>query len=188
MEDRNESVLDMTALIAQMHRCSELLLRLNAMPEGYRRERDAVLTELLGSRGARLHLRSPFNAIMGNNIHLGENCFINMNCTFLDDAAITVGSYVLIAPDVKIYTASHPTDTGVRWGKMNKWEGFEYPVTHTLPVSIGDRAWIGGGAVIMPGVTIGEGAVIGAGSVVTRDIPAAVVACGNPCRIIKSIN
>ncbi|MET0871100.1 MAG: DapH/DapD/GlmU-related protein, partial [Paeniglutamicibacter terrestris] len=55
------------------------------------------------------------------------------------------------------------------------------------PITIGENVWIGGGATILPGVSIGENSVIGAGSVVTRDVPANVVAVGNPARVMKKL-
>ena len=58
---------------------------------------------------------------------------------------------------------------------------------HCWSVKIGDNVWIGGSVTILGGVIIGEGAVIGAGSVVTRDIPAGIIAVGNPCRPLREI-
>lgn len=55
------------------------------------------------------------------------------------------------------------------------------------PVTIGDRVWLGGDVKILAGVTIGDGAIVGTGSVVTKDIPAGVVALGNPCRVVRKI-
>ncbi|WP_437126865.1 MULTISPECIES: DapH/DapD/GlmU-related protein [Paenibacillus] len=52
---------------------------------------------------------------------------------------------------------------------------------------IEDGVWVGSGAIIVPGVTIGKGSVIGAGSVVTKDIPANVIAVGNPCKVLRKI-
>ena len=88
---------------------------------------------------------------------------------------VHIGNHVLLAPNVQIYTATHALDHLERrnWTAYNK------------PVRIGDDCWIGGGAIICPGVTIGDNSVIGAGSVVTRDIPAGVVAVGNPCRVLR---
>ena len=108
---------------------------------------------------------------------MGKHVFFNFNCVILDVATVTIGSHVLFGPAVQIYTASHPLDPVPR----RQWLGFGKPIV------IGDDVWIGGGAVICPGVTIGSGAVIGAGSVVINDIPAGVVAAGNPCRIIRYI-
>ena len=171
----------------RIRRCADLLLQYNACPDGETELRDDILTRLLGARGTRLRIKSPFCANFGDNIRLGENCFINMNCTFLDDAVITIGDYAMLAPDVKIYTAFHPLSAGERWSEKRLIDGFEYPITYTAPVTIGDRAWIGGGVIIMPGVTIGCGSVVGAGSVVTKDIPAGVIACGHPCRVVREI-
>ena len=109
-----------------------------------------------------------------------------MNCTFVDNNHIDIGSNVLIASNVQIYTATHSTKVSERM--VQNWsEGEEICRTYALPVKIEDGVWIGGGAILLPGVIIGRNSVIGAGSVVTRSIPANCVAVGNPCRVIKQI-
>ena len=108
-----------------------------------------------------------------------------MNCTFLDDNLIQIGDNALIAPNVQIYTAFHPTNATDRFGEPKADDSFEFCKTQTAPVIIGNNVWIGGGAIIMPGVTIGNNVVIGAGSIVTKDIPNDVVAYGNPCRVMR---
>ena len=110
---------------------------------------------------------------------------INMNCTFVDDNPIRIGSQVLIASNVQIYTASHPVLPQERL--IPEWEEKKTTFfrTYALPVEIEDNVWIGGGSIILPGVTIGENSVIGAGSIVNRSIPANCVAVGNPCRVIR---
>lgn len=96
---------------------------------------------------------------------------------FLDCNRITIGRQVQIAPRVQIYTATHPLDAATRRS------GLEF----ALPVVIQDGAWLGGGVIVCPGVTIGENTVVGAGSVVTRDLPAGVLAVGNPCRVLREL-
>lgn len=108
-----------------------------------------------------------------------------MNCTFLDDNIIHIGDNALIAPNVQIYTAFHPTNAIDRFGEPKEDGSFEFCKTITAPVFIGDNVWIGGGTIIMPGVTIGNNVVIGAGSIVTKDVPDNVIAYGNPCRIVR---
>ena len=110
-----------------------------------------------------------------------------MNCTFLDDNIIRIGDNALIAPNVQIYTAFHPTNAIDRFGIPKEDGSFEFCKTQTAPVIIGNNVWIGGGAIILPGVTIGNNVVIGAGSVVTKNIPSDVVAAGNPCKVIRKI-
>lgn len=139
--------------------------------------RQRLLRELIPNAGAGLNIEPPFYCDYGWNIYIGENVFFNFNCVVLDVARVLIGDRVLFGPGVHLYTATHPLDaatrrTGLELGK---------------PVTIGDDVWIGGGAIICPGVTIGSRTVIGAGSVVTRDIPADVVATGNPCRIVRKL-
>ena len=94
-----------------------------------------------------------------------------------DEAKVTIGDNVFIAPRVSIYTATHPIDPVIR--------NMELEVAKA--VTIGNDVWIGGNVVINPGVTIGNNVVIGSGSVVTKDIPDNVIAAGNPCRVIREI-
>lgn len=142
----------------------------------------AILGELLGSHGEDIWIAAPFFVDYGENIHLGRNVEINMNCVFLDCNTITIGDYSGIGPGVHIYTVFHPTDPSMRLSS-----GSTFWKSLTAPVTIGRNVWIGGNSVILPGVTIGDGTTIGAGSVVTHSVPAYCVAAGNPCRIIRHI-
>ena len=83
------------------------------------------------------------------------------------------------------YVFDNSADAAARFGPPRADGSFAFCKTRTAPVIIGDNVWIGGGVIIMPGVTIGDNSVIGAGSVVTKDIPAGVIACGNPCRVVR---
>lgn len=172
-------------LITQWHKAKNLVRDYNNTDSENLESKDKILTELLGGRGSNLWITSPFFVDYGNNIYFGNNCEVNMNCTFLDDNKIIIGDNALIAPNVQIYTAFHLTNAKDRFGEMKKDGSFEFCKTQTAPVHIGNNVWIGGGAIIMPGVTIGDNVVIGAGSVVTKDIPSNKIAYGNPCRVIR---
>ncbi len=136
-----------------------------------------ILKELMQTEED-MHIEPVFYCDYGYNIKVGKHFYANHNCTILDVNTVTIGDNVMFAPHVQIYTATHPTDV-----KQRVEEGVEMG----YPVVIGDNVWIGGGSIIGPGVTIGKNSVIGAGSVVMKDIPANVVAVGNPCRIVKSL-
>lgn len=146
----------------------------NSDPENVE-ERMRILGEILG-KPAESWVEPPLYFCYGTHIKLGKGTYINVNCNFIDDGIITIGDKVMFGPAVTIATVGHPINPDLR--------GYMY-CDH---VTIGDNCWIGGGAVICPGVTIGENTVIGAGSVVTKDIPANVVAAGNPCKVIREIN
>ncbi len=172
-------------LPALWHRAKDLTRDYNALDSADTQAKDELLTRLLGGRGKRLWITPPFYADYGFNIYFGDGCEVNMNCTFLDDAPIIIGDNALIAPNVQIYTAFHPTSAHERFGPPQPDGSFSFCCTQTAPVKIGNNVWIGGGSVLLPGVTVGDNVVIGAGSVVTRDIPDNVIACGNPCRVIR---
>lgn len=172
-------------LLAQWHRAKDLVRAYNQTASEALEEKDRILTALLGKRGANLWITPPFFVDYGVNIFFGDNCEVNMNCTFLDDNRIVIGDNALIAPNVQIYTAFHPTRAADRFGPPREDGSFAFCKTQTAPVVIGDNVWIGGGAIILPGVTIGDNVVIGAGSVVTKDIPSDKVAIGSPCRLVR---
>lgn len=137
----------------------------------------ALIQKLIGKTGDNFTVVAPFWCDYGSNIEIGDNFFANHNCVILDGAKVTFGDNVFIAPDCGFYTAGHPLDA------ERRNQGLEY----AKPITVGDNVWIGGGVKVMPGVTIGDNAVIGGGSVVTKDIPANVIAVGNPCRILREI-
>lgn len=141
-----------------------------------------LLDELIGSRGDNVWISAPFFVDYGENIYIGKNVEINMNCVFLDCNKIVIGDNSGIGAGVHIYTVFHSTKASERTSENSTfWK------SQTAPVIIGNNVWIGGGCIILPGVTIGDNTTIGAGSVVTKSIPANVLAVGNPCRILKQI-
>lgn len=167
----------------------ELLAAYNSLGYDKKKEKRKILEKLFGSIGENVSVGLPFICDYGRNIHIGKNVSVNMNCTFVDCNRIDVGDNVLIASNVQIYTATHPIELSERLTKnWNPNSGEYFWQTYALPVKIGNNCWLGGGVIVLPGVTIGDGAVIGAGSVVTKDIPANVVAVGNPCKVLRKIN
>lgn len=163
------------------NKAKDLMREYNSLPAGDIEERIRVLKLMIGRLGKNVRVNQPFYIDYGKNITIGDNSFINLNCTLLDTGKISIGKNTLIGPDVRIYTAVHAKD-----GYERFWEeedGTMAIKTWTEPVSIGDYVWIGGGAIILPGVTIGNNAVIGAGAVVKESVPDRAIACGNPCTI-----
>lgn len=136
-----------------------------------------LLEALLGELGEGAVITPPVYVDYGEQIRFGARSFANYGLTALDVAPITIGEDVQIGPNVQLLTPTHPIDPEARRAKLEAAE----------PITIGDNVWLGGGVIVCPGVTIGEGSVIGAGAVVTRDIPANVVAVGNPARVIREI-
>jgi maltose O-acetyltransferase len=170
-------------LLALAHRARALLARFGALASTDGDARAGVLRELLGAVGEGVWIEPPFYCDYGAHITIGAHTFVNVNVVMLDSADITIGSRVLIGPGAQLLTATHPLAMTerlpVEWTPASAHGPY---VTMARPITVGDGAWIGAGALVMPGVTIGEGAVIGAGSVVTRDVPAHTVVMGNPAR------
>lgn len=163
-------------LVAARERARDLCQALNATRERDADERRRLLRALLARGGDSVWLQPPFFCDYGTNIELGERVFLNFNCVVLDVCRVTIGDYTFLGPAVQLYTATHPLDAARRRTEESG-----------KPIAIGSDVWIGGGAIVLPGVTIGDRTVIGAGSVVTRDVPAGVLAVGNPCRVIRAL-
>lgn len=149
----------------------------NTMSPDKKEELDALIKDILGKSGKNIVVEPPFHCDYGKNIEVGNNFFVNYNCTILDVGKVIIGENVMFAPNVSIYTAGHPVHP------ESRNSGYEYGIE----VIIGDNVWIGGNVVINPGVKIGNNVVIGAGSVVTKDIPDNAIAVGNPCRVIREV-
>ncbi len=165
--------------LAEQHlRAMDLMEAFNATPAHDPERRRRLLTELLGGVGEGVEIRPPLRVDYGNHIRIGARTFVNFGLVALDVAPITIGTDVQIGTNVQLLTPTHPIEPGPR---RDKWEAAK-------PITIGDNVWLGSGAIVLPGVTVGENTVVGAGSVVTRDLPANVVAVGNPARVVRSID
>lgn len=165
-------------LVADRKRARRLTRVYNNTTEEETEKRRQILTELFAKVGANVEIEPPFYCDYGSNIYVGDKFYMNFGCVILDCNKVEIGDSVLCGPYVQIYTAYHPISPEIRL------TGKEL----AAPVKIGDNVWIGGNVIICPGVTIGDNTTIGAGSVVVKDIPANVVAAGNPCRIIRNLS
>ncbi|PGZ54809.1 maltose O-acetyltransferase [Bacillus anthracis] len=173
-------------LISNRNKARELTTKYNTSTPTELTLRNNILRKLFKSLGKNAYIEPPFICDYGSQIEWGENSYANFNCVILDSASVKIGNNVMLGPNVNIYTATHSIYPSLR-NDIQK-EGLESLITYAKPVVIEDGVWIGGSSIILPGIKIGANSVIGAGSVVTKDIPANVVAVGNPCKVIKSIN
>lgn len=162
-------------LRAQTRRALRLVERFNRSTADESDDRRRILKELFAACGEGVEIRAPFYCDYGSQISIGARTFANFGLVALDVAAIEIGEDVTIGPNVQLLTPTHPLDPEERRSKVEAGK----------PIKIGDNVWLGGGVIVCPGVTIGENTVVGAGSVVTRDLPANVVAYGNPARVRK---
>ncbi|MFE5870891.1 sugar O-acetyltransferase [Streptomyces roseifaciens] len=156
-------------------RCIGLCADFNAAERLPYAERFALLERLLGSVGEGVRIRAPFRCDFGRHISIGARTFVNFGAVLLDAAPITIGADVQIGPSVQLLTPHHALDAERRRAGWEK----------AMPVTIGDNVWLGGGVIVCPGVTIGENTAVGAGSVVVADLPAGVLAVGNPARVVR---
>lgn len=158
-------------------RAQDLTEELNSIPYRDKERRRAVIKKLFGSCGDNIDVKSDFHCDFGYNIHVGENFFANFGCVMLDVCEIRIGRNCLIAPQVGIYTASHPLDSETRIQSLEMGK----------PITIGDDCWIGGHATILPGVTLGDRVVVAGGAVVTKSFGSDVLIGGNPARVLKNL-
>ena len=156
----------------------DLMDEYNRTPRRLQKERAEMLKQLFAEVGENCYIESPYFANWGgHHVHLGSNIYANAGLKLVDDTHIYIGDCTMLGPNVVLATAGHPIDPELRG------RGLQY----NLPVRIGRNCWLGAGVIVMPGVTIGDNTVIGAGSVVTKDIPANVVAVGNPCKVLREV-
>lgn len=165
-------------LQAKQFECLEKLYDFNMTRPSQLSQREDMLRGMFAELGEGCYIEPPLHANWGGrHVHFGDRVYANFGLTLVDDTHIYVGDDTLFGPNVTIATAGHPILPSLRRKKYQ----------FNAPVHIGSNCWIGAGVVIVPGVNIGDNTVIGAGSVVTRDIPAGVVAFGNPCRVRRAI-
>jgi maltose O-acetyltransferase len=158
-------------------RAMSLLEQYNRSTANAPADRERLLRELLGTLGEGSVIRPPFYCDYGYQIHFGARSFANFGLVALDVASITIGDDVQIGPNVQLLTPTHPLEAELR---RAKWEA-------ARPITIGNNVWLGGGVIVCPGVTIGDDTVVGAGAVVVKDLPAGVLAVGNPARIVRHL-
>ena len=158
--------------------CLDRLFAFNQLPPSKVKERAAMLRQMFAEVGEGCYIESPLHANWGGkHVHFGCNVYANFGLTLVDDTHIYVGDRTKLGPGVIIATAGHPILPELRQKAMQ----------YNMPVRIGSNCWLGAGVIVLPGVNIGDNTVVGAGSVVTKDLPANVVAVGNPCRVLRQI-
>lgn len=136
-----------------------------------------IMQKLLKNVGKNVWIEPDFKCEFGKNITIEDDVYINFGCVILDCAEVTIGSHSLLGPNIGLYAANHSTDATERinggcYGK---------------PIHIAKNVWLGGDVKVLPGVSIGNNTIIGTGSIVTKNIPANVIAAGNPCKVIREI-
>lgn len=165
-------------IMQEQFQCQEKMYDYNSTSPSEGEKRTKLLQEMFAEIGENCYIEPPLRANWGGHfVHFGKNIYANFNLTLVDDTHIYVGDATMFGPNVTIATAGHPILPELR----------EQAYQYNMPVHIGRNCWLGAGVIVMPGVTIGDNTVIGAGSVVTKDIPANVVAVGNPCRVMREI-
>lgn len=165
-------------LLAIQAKANQLVFGYNHTPLNEKETRQNLIKEIFASVGENVTIETPFNANWGLNTSLGKNFYSNFNMTLVDDTDITIGDYVKFGPNCVLTTASHPIEPNLRR------QAYQF----NRPIVIADNVWLGSNVVVFGGVSIGENSVIGAGSIVTKDVPANVVAYGNPCKVVRTID
>jgi maltose O-acetyltransferase len=182
MTEREKALAGMLyAYDSELHklhmRAEKLFEKYNKIPARKPKKREKLIKKLFGKTGNKIKVETPFYCDYGINIEVGENFFANYGCIILDVNKVKIGKNCMMAPNVGIYSATHPVRAEERYN------GVELG----LPVTIGDNCWLGAGSIICPGVTIGNNVVVGAGAVVTKDFGDNVVIAGNPAKVIKEL-
>lgn len=177
LNDFSTKLLINQALIDHQIACRELLYDFNHSRPSEQQKRQDILSKIL-KQCQGTHIEPPFRCDMGSNLSIGKGGFINYGLIVLDIAPVTIGDHVLIGPNVQLCAAGHPVLLSER----------VQPYACGDPITIGNHVWIGAGSIVLGGVSIGDNTVIGAGSIVVKDIPSNVIAAGNPCKVLRSID
>ncbi|MDO6683913.1 MULTISPECIES: sugar O-acetyltransferase [unclassified Agarivorans] len=164
-------------IFAEQTQCQEVIYDYNHSRPSQIKLREDLLEQIFAEVGDNCFIEPPLQANWGKHTHLGKNVYANFNLTLVDDTHIYIGDSVMIGPNVTLATAGHPIDPEPR----------RKAAQFNIAIDIANNVWIGANTVVLPGISIGENSVIGAGSVVTKDIPANVVAVGNPCKVLREI-
>lgn len=167
---------DTDEYLEEQARAKDLMFEFNQSRPSEVEKRMKLIPEIFNVEG-NVFIQQPITLARGKTVTIGDGTWINSGLTLIDDYKINIGKGCIFATNVTITTTGHPVDPDIR----------KKGLMYCFPVTIGDNVWIGCNVTILPGVTIGENTVIGAGSVVTKDIPANVIAAGNPCRVLREI-
>lgn len=168
------------------HKAHEVCRKYNALDEYNEGERQELMRGILGQIGEGFYFQGPVQFNYGCHTFIGKDFFANYNFTVLDDNRIFIGDNVMCAPNVSLMAASHPL-IGEERRALPGEGGKPFLAEIAEEIHIGSDVWLGCGVTVIGGVHIGNNVVIGAGSVVLHDIPDGVLACGNPCRVIRPI-
>ena len=169
MKDPN--YLTVANLIAETwKKCEEI----NCVPHTCWELRDVIIEKLGIQMPKTSTIVQPFHIDMADGLQIGENVFINYNCSMMSCGGIIIEDDVQIGPNVMLVTTNHDFN-------HREW------VLHK-PIVIRKGAWIGGRSLILPGVTVGENAVVAGGAVVTKDVEPNTIVGGNPARVIKRLD
>lgn len=136
-------------------------------------EYNSLVREIFPDMEAGSRVDAPLTAVRPHRVSIGRNVIVMPGCLMMAAGGITIGDGTMIAANVQLISNNHDL--------------YERQVITCRPIHIGKNVWIGAGATVLPGVTIGDNAVIGAASVVTKDVPADMIAVGNPAKVIRRI-
>lgn len=173
---------------AELKRSHRLCEKYNALNSDDEEQKQAILKELFGTDdfGDYRTMEKPIFIDNGRDIKIGKNFYSNIHFMFSGGNTVEIGDHVLIGPYCTLATGNHSLIAKERRIKVDE-NGVTHSYEYGKPIKIGNDVWIASNVTICAGVTIGDGSVIGAGSVVTKDIPAGVVAFGNPCTVHRKI-
>lgn len=164
-------------LLAMRLQARTLIRKFNQSKPKSLKKRQKILKKLFGSMGKNVLIEPNLRVDYGCNIHVGDHFYANFDCVILDVAPVRIGNNCMLAPNVRLFTATHPIDS------KERISGVEY----AQPITIGDNCWLGGGAIVLPNVSLGNNVVVAAGAVVTKSFGDNVLIGGCPAKVLKKL-